>query len=179
MSSLAGQVGWKFLGPLLLLLPIFFPLPAQSPADLGSREKTEIFIQHLVKVAKIDPSRYQALVLEYEIGNALADLSTAEGDEGSKEKVCGGLSGPVGEDFMDRALKEIHPEYARAAQLKDEGKLDEARESAKALEKSVDPYLAAHARLLLAELALGEARKAGDGQAFEKVISLSETIGQN
>src|SRR5262245_4138585 len=143
-------VGWKYLpSRILQCLPAIgllalAPLAAQSPADLSAREKTEVFIQHLVKVAKIDPNRYQALVLEYEIGNALTELSAGENEESPKEK----RGSPVGADFIDRALKEIHPEYARAVELKGEGKIAEARQAAQAIESSPDPYLAAHARLL-------------------------------
>jgi hypothetical protein len=196
MAKMKLRVGWKSLGALVLqcLLAAAAPLAAQSPADLHAREKTEVFIQHLAKVAKIDPSRYQALVLEYEIGNALTELSAglsagqsaAEGDESPKEKGSCGASG-VGANFIDRALKEIHPEYARAAQLKSEGKVAEARQAAQAIESHPDPYLAAHARLLLAELAFEEAQAAGESRdnergnerAYEKVISLAEKIGQN
>ena len=146
----------------LVLLP---GLAAQHPADLTPAEKTELFIQHLAKVARVEPARHRALVLEYEIGSALGELAAddAHGDcpEGESpeeharhHQEASGGSPLVPADFVERALGEVHPEYAEAARLRD------AKDAAAALEKSrdlagkSDPYLAAHANLLLAELEL-------------------------
>jgi hypothetical protein len=53
--------------------------------------------------------------------------------------------------FLERALKDIHADYARVATLLEAGKLEEGREAARALQGSSDPYLAAHACLALVE----------------------------
>ena len=163
-------------------------LPAQNPGELSPRDKTEVFIQHLVKVARIDPNRYRALVLEYEIGTALSELAHEghhgkAGDAGKTEpdgdKSCCTAAGvALTGNFIRSALQEIHPEYARALKLEEEGKLAGARDLAKTLEAKADPYLAAHARLLLAEVDYSAALETKDKSGFERVISLCERIGQ-
>lgn len=152
-------------------------LLAQSPADLGAREKTEIFIQHLVKVSKIDSAKYQALVLEYEVGTALAEL-TKEVKEGEEPAPSANPAGFVLDGFVERALKEIHPAYANLCSLAEAGKLDEARDAARALAGSVDPYVAAHANLALAEVEFKAALAGSDSSQYEKVVNSCERIAQ-
>ncbi len=165
-------------------------LRAQGPSDLGPKEKTEVFIQHLVKVAKLDPARYKALVLEYEIGTALVEMAK-EHDETEAEHAQGGhedgddcCSGPtlgasaINQNFIQTALREIHPEYAQALKHAEEGRLGEAREIAKSLSLKSDPYLAAHAGLLQAECELALAKAAKDADAFLRIIEVCEKISQ-
>ena len=148
-------------------------LQAQHPADLTPRDKTEIFIQHLVKVARLDPARYRALVLEYEIGSAIGELAHEDSDGGNHD-ACAEHAGLSMSDFIQSALKEIHPAYADALRLKEEGKTAEAREAARSLAGKADPYLAAHANMLLAEIDFAEAQ--ADRESLERVIALAERI---
>ncbi|MBI4605148.1 MAG: hypothetical protein HY721_24555 [Planctomycetes bacterium] len=174
-------------------------LSAQNPADLSPRDKTEVFIQHLVKVAKIDPARYRAMVLEYELSGVLWELSHAADEDGKsaagheEEPGCCTASGFLAGDFIESALQEIYPDFARARGLRDEGKLDEARDAARALSTKSDPYLAAYASLLLAETEHARALAAGavpsdavnggahrDGirELHDAVMAICERIGQ-
>jgi hypothetical protein len=154
------------------------PLRAQHPAELSAEEKTEIFVGHLVRVARIDPERYRSLVLEYEIGRALRELGAAaraapdaadhdhesgahgaeeEGEPGAGPEHPSALDG----DFIQSALKEVYPRYAEALALLEGGKpeaaLDLTRSLASGIEKGAadgagaNPYLAAYASLLAAE----------------------------
>jgi hypothetical protein len=135
---------------------------AQDPADLGAREKTELFVQHIVKVSRIDPAKYEALVLEYEIGMALVDLSPVHDEKEEKERVG---ESPVGFDldgFVERALAEIHAEYGALRSDIDLGRLDEARRAVAALKSHADPYVAAHAALADAELEFQALKASGD-----------------
>ncbi len=179
-----------------ILLGVFglgLTLRAQGPADLGPREKTEVFIQHLVKVSKLDPTLYRALVLEHEIGAAMADFA-GEQDEAHAEKpghdkdaeCCAGTLGSiaVAQNFMQAALRELHPPYAQALKYFEEGRFTEAREIAKALSLKSDPYLAAHGSLLFAEaeLALARAEKGAvlrDTGAFTSVLDTCERISRS
>ena len=73
------------------------PLSAQHPSEFTSRDKTEIFIQHLVKTMKLDPTRYRAMVLEYEIGSALREISP---------EIAADLDTV---DFIQSSLRELYP----------------------------------------------------------------------
>ena len=167
----------------LVSLSLFLPvsLLAQSPSDLDVRDKTELFLQHIVKVARIDPAKYVALVLEYEIGTALAELLAASDKEGEE---AGAKENPVGfvlGDFVERAIQEIHPAYAKLVGLVEAGKLAEGRAAARDLSGSSDPYVAAHAALALAEIeyrSLEEARSAAlivDAD-WERLVKACERI---
>lgn len=169
---------------------------AQGGTELTAREKTEVFIQHLVRVAKIEPTRYRSLVLEYEMGTALTELWKAhaeEGDEGheghahegaaehSAGDACStasGMSLVEQQGFIHSALCEVHPEYAQLAKLFQDGKLAEAREAARGLALKADPYLVAHAALLEAECQYQLARQGTDPTLHEKTIALCEKISQ-
>ncbi|HVR73655.1 MAG TPA: hypothetical protein VMT52_04960 [Planctomycetota bacterium] len=149
-------------------------LPAQNPADLTPRDKTEVFIQHLVKVAKVDPAKYTALVLQYELGNALGELAHARcaeshgvaeggaGHEGHDHSLAESPAPFANRDFVRDALREIHAEYAAALQLAEAAftsgaapeALETARGAASALTAKSDPYVAAHAEALLCEIDL-------------------------
>jgi hypothetical protein len=194
MSRAFSRICLEILGILLagILLPRAVgvsPLRAQGPADLGPREKTELFIQHIVKVSRVDPAKYQSLVLEYEIGRALEELAH-DHKEGEECASCQGGKSPVSEkltaDFVERALREIHPSYSSLVALIDAGKLGEAKEAGTRLLGSSDPYLSAHAALALAEIGFQSA--AGDGlvgeltapakAAYEHVLRSCETMVQ-
>jgi len=158
---------------VLALSAIPLAVQAQHPGDLTPRDKTEVFIQHLVKVARLDPTRYRALVLEYEIGSAIGELAHEDADEGNHD-ACAEHAGLSMADFIQSALREIHPAYADALRLKEEGKTAEAREAARSLAGKADPYLAAHANMLLLEIDFAEA--AADKESLERVIALAERI---
>jgi hypothetical protein len=174
------------LGATLAFLAVValpLTLRAQDPADLTPRDKTEVFIQHLVKVARLDPARYRALVLEYEIGTAIGELAHGDGEaEGENHDSCADHAGLAMADFIRSALREIHPAYGEALALAEAGKHAGAREAARDLAGKPDPYLAAHANLLLAEIDFAEAVPAAGGtypaEALENVIARSERIVQ-
>jgi len=147
----------------------------QGPGDLTVRDKTELFIQHIVKVSKIDPASYQALVLEYELGMALQELLHPDG-EGEDPASADSPVGFVLVDFVERAIKEIHPAYANLVALLEAGKLEEAREAGRALAGSSDPYVAAHAALALAETDFRAAQKGGTDADFQGVMKFCERI---
>jgi hypothetical protein len=147
-------------------------------------------------VAKLDPARYRAMVLEYEIGSALWELAHEHQDgheeapgQGSpgqtapghheEEPGCCAASGFIGLDFIESALKEIHAEYGAAAKLHDEGKLDEARAALKPLAGKVDPYVAAYSSLRLAEVEHALASAGGGRSGHEKVLSICERLGRD
>jgi hypothetical protein len=171
---LARLIGKAPVVLALLVLPI--TLRAQHPGDLTPRDKTEVFIQHLVKVARVDPARYQALVLEYEIGTAIGELAhDGDGADGNHE-ACPEHAGLASADFIQSALEEMHPAYADALRRKEEGKTAEAREAARSLAGKADPYLAAHSNLLLAEIDFAEAADPAEKAGLEKVIASCERI---
>jgi hypothetical protein len=125
-------------------------LCAQHPSELTVRDKTQIFVQHVVKFMKIEPQQYQAMVLEYEIGATLAEATAEhEHEDGCIHDQVTHLSS----NFIENAMVEIHPSYAAARRLFDEGKDSEANAALEPLATQLDPYLAAHARLLQAEIA--------------------------
>lgn len=135
------QASYRFLRVFAAVAVILVPFgaAAQHSSELTPRDKSQIFIQHLVKILKIDPSQYRALVLEYEIGSALV-----EGNVVGSDFMAG--------DFIESALREIHPAYDKACELIAARKDSEARDALRALLSSTDPYLHAYAQLLLAEL---------------------------
>jgi hypothetical protein len=178
-SSAIGALASAILAVGLLAPPV----EAQSPADLGVRDKTELFIQHIVKIAEIDASKYQALVLEYEIGTALEEvLHVHEDEEG--EAAADHEESPVGlvvAGFVERALEEIHPSYARLTVLLKEESWREARALARELQGSTDPYVAAHASLALAEIRYAELQGASvetSEEACKRLIDSCERILQ-
>ena len=59
---------------LVLSLGLTQETQGQNPSQLSPAEKPTGFVQHLVKVARLDPGKYRALVLQYEIGRALDEL---------------------------------------------------------------------------------------------------------
>lgn len=177
-SSVAALFAFAFL-----LLPAASEVSGQSPADLTAREKTEIFIRHLVRLPGIEPERYRPLVLEYEIGTALGELPRApgepgahgEGDEAREEAEDAVFASLLG-GFLERALAEVYPEYGRLEELVAKGEADEARRLAGELARSADPYLAAHARLASAEVEFAAAASAGSEEALEGTIRACEAI---
>lgn len=140
---------------LLLFAGAALPLSAQHPSEFNARDKTEIFIQHMVKFMKVEPAAYQAMVLEFEIGAALAELSSVDIHRTS--------------NFIHRALEELNPQYRRAHELIEAGKDAEALAALKDLIRHQDPYIAAHARLLRVELDFRAGR-------HDQVIELCERI---
>jgi|GEM_PF-869547 len=168
-------------------------LQGQNPADLNPRGKVEVFIQHLVKVARIDPAKYRSLVLEYEVGSALRELAHerahageaggADAHEAHDEAIDSPIGASQESEFLQSALKDVFPEYAEATRLRDEKKLADASQLARNLAGKSDPYLAANANLLLAEcdLALAEAAaqdKPMEPAVLERVIALCEKLVQ-
>ena len=132
-------------------LPSAAKLEAQHVSEYTHRDKTEIFIQHLVKILRLDPGRYQTMVLEYEIGTALAEHSP---------EIAQDLAGL---DFIRNSLAELYPGFARADSALGAGKFSELEVALGLLEKrgdgkvgSADPwanvYFRAYAGLLGAEL---------------------------
>lgn len=166
-----------------LALTVGSEVSGQSPADLSAREKTEIFIRHLVRLPGIDPERYRPLVLEYEIGTALgeflhdsgepgADAGGGEARDGAEEERFAALLG----GFLERALAQVYPEYGRLEDMVARGEAEEARRLAGELARSADPYLAAHARLAAAELEFAAASSGGGEEALEAAIRACEAI---
>jgi len=122
----------------LLMLPAL-PAGAQSASDFSARDKTEVFIQHVVKFMDLQPEKYQALVLRYEVGTALAEVSELQ-------------LGDLDLNFIREALRELVPEYGQALERFEAGKETEARQAVEPLLAHPDPYIAANAGLLRAEL---------------------------
>ena len=90
------------------------PLSAQHPSEFTNRDKTEIFIQHLVRTMKLDPTRYRAMVLEYEIGSALRDFSP---------ELAVDLDTA---DFIHNSLRELYAGYDKACKAFENGADTEA-----------------------------------------------------
>ncbi len=127
------------------------PLCAQHPSEFTSRDKTEIFIQHLVKTMKLDPTRYRAMVLEYEIGSALREISP---------EIAADLDTV---DFIRSSLRELYPDYHSASMYFEGGKTEEAASTLAKLDTSAlgnrpNPYLHAYAMLLEAEIDFSKER---------------------
>ncbi len=162
----------------VLLLGANREAAAQTPSNLSPQEKTTGFVQHLVKVARLDPARYQALVLEYEIGRAIDEMRAIEHeshDAAAGKACCGSDSfGFAGVDFIDKALGEIFPRYGEIETLRKKGDVRAARETARDLTGNADPYLSAYARLRLAELDF-EALD-GSPEACQRVMTRCEEI---
>ena len=129
---------------------------AQHVSELTRRDKSEIFIQHVVKFMKIQPEDYQAMVLEYEIGTALAEITKID-------------QGAFGADFIRSALAELNADFGAALKLFDEGKDSEAREAFRALARHVDPYVSSNAKLVSAELDFRNGR-------YQDVVDAAETL---
>jgi len=120
-------------------------LSAQHPSEFTSRDKTQIFIQHMVKTMKLDPTKYRAMVLEYEIGSALRDFSP---------EIAADLDTT---DFIQNSLRELYKGYDKACNAFENGDDAEAlsllgKLDDKSLGDRPNPYLLAYARLLQAEI---------------------------
>ncbi len=164
----------------VLLLGTSREVAGQTPSNLSPEEKTTGFVQHLVKVARLDPARYRALVLEYEIGRAIDELRAIEHEShdhgtAAREACCGGDSfGFAGVDFIDKALGEIFPRYGEIKALREKGDDRKAREVARDLAASADPYVSAYAQLRLAELDFEGLD--GSPEACQRVMTRCEEI---
>lgn len=131
-------------------------LKAQHASVLTPHDKSEVYIQHLVKIMKVDPSKYQAMVLEYELAAALVAGEVMDADL-------------LAANFIENSLRELYPLYGRAVRYAEEKKDDEAARILRALLVHSDPYLLAHAELLKAELDF----RAGK---YDKVIERCERL---
>ena len=145
------------------------PLSAQHPSEFTSRDKTEIFIQHLVKTMKLDPKRYRAMVLEYEIGSALREISP---------EIAADLDSV---DFIRSSLRELYPVYHGASTAFEGGKIEEAAASLARLDTSAignrpNPYLHAYALLLEAEIDFGKERYQQGIQKCERLSREARTL---
>jgi hypothetical protein len=98
------------------------------------------------------------MVLEYEIAAALVEGKVVDADL---------LVG----NFIDSALRDLYPLYARACQRAQEGKDEDASRMLRALLVHSDVYLAAHANLLKAELDF----RAGN---YDKVMARCEELAR-
>ena len=128
------------------------PLSAQHPSEFTSRDKTEIFIQHLVKTMKLDPTRYRAMVLEYEIGSALREISP---------EIAADLDTV---DFIQSSLRELYPAYHSAST------------AFEALGNRPNPYLRAYALLLGAEIDFGKERYKSVIEKCERLSREARTL---
>ncbi len=152
----------------------------QTPSNLSPEEKTTGFVQHLVKVARLDPARYQALVLQYEIGRAIDELRAIEHERHEErgpagETCCAGDAfGFAGVDFIDKALAEIFPRYGELEALRKKGDTEAARALARDLTGHADPYLSAYAQLRLAEMDFDALN--GSPEACRLVIARCEEV---
>ncbi len=189
-DRICGLLFVVFFGPTALL-------QAQHPSAFTAQEKTAAFIQHLVKVAQVDPLKYQALVLEYEIGRALdelheyehADVAAGEGDghanhedhAGAEHKADGSccaqpsLSLDAG-DFIETALTELFPEYGRAKESLGRGDAKAAVRAAQELARASDPYVAAYGQLLLAESTYDLVSAGDQEHDYATVVELAQVV---
>ena len=144
-------------------------LCAQHPSEFSSRDKTEIFIQHLVKTMKLDPTRYRAMVLEYEIGSALREISP---------EIAADLDTV---DFIQSSLSELYPVYHSAATAFEGGKLEVAVSTLAKLDPSAlgnrpNPYLRAYALLLEAEIDFSKENYKGVIEKCERLNREARTL---
>ena len=142
--------------PLALCAGGLTPLSAQHPSEFTNRDKTEIFIQHLVRTMKLDPTRYRAMVLEYEIGSALRDFSP---------ELAVDLDTA---DFIHNSLRELYAGYDKACKAFENGSDTEALALIKKLDHKTlgdrpNPYLRAYGLLLQTEIDFR-------GKRYRKVI---------
>jgi hypothetical protein len=150
---------------VLSILVLGAVLRADHPSEFTTRDKSEVFIQHVVKFLNLAPEKYQALVLEYEVAAALAEAAPA-GDPGAAAILS------VTGDFIANALAQLYPEFGEARDLARGGKDDEARGRLRPLSQHLDPYLAANARLLAAEIDFRAAQ-------YDSVIQTCQTLVNN
>ena len=141
---------------------VFGTLAADETFDFTAHEKTEIFIQHIVKFMKLDPAQYQAMVIEYEVAVALEEISSI-----MKSAPSGQNS--LRSNFIRNALQEIRPDYSKALEHFEAKRNEAAIQAAEPLLQDVNPYVVAHARLLRAELDFR-------AEKYEKVIERCEII---
>ncbi len=155
--------------PIALIVALTATVSAQHPSEFTSRDKAEVFIQHLVKILRIEPAKFESMVLEYEIGMALAELAE-HGD------LPGDLTQDIASiDFIQNSLAELYPHYGRALEAFEKKNETELKVALKGLDtKSVggkaNPYMEAYLSLLKAEMDF----RAGE---FEKVVGRCEKLG--
>ena len=49
--------------PIALIVALTATVSAQHPSEFTSRDKAEVFIQHLVKILRIEPAKFESMVL--------------------------------------------------------------------------------------------------------------------
>ena len=90
---------------LALALTPLRSVVAEHASEFTARDKSEIFIQHVVKFLNLAPEKYQALVLEFEIATALAEVGASEVQD-------------VAGSFIANALSQLYPDFGAARELK-------------------------------------------------------------
>ena len=163
-SKLLRSITVTLVLPLWLCAGGLTPLPAQHPSEFTNRDKAEIFIQHLVKTMKLDPTRYRAMVLEYEIGSALREFSPEIATDLDTD------------DFIQNSLRELYPGYDKAFGAFEEGNDDQALALLEKLDHRTlgdrpNPYLRAYALLLQTEIDFRRER-------FRKVIENCDLLNR-
>lgn len=114
-------------------------LYAQAPHELGRQDKIQMYLDYLGRVIQLDPDKFSALLLEFELARSLGEIGTPHPE-------------PLIGDFITRSTGKLHPRYARAVALFRDGKHEEARPLFERLASEKEIYLAAGARLHLAEI---------------------------
>lgn len=128
---------WRLVTAAVVLVAT--GLGAQSPHELGRQDKIELYLQYLGRVVQVQPEVFSALLLEFELARSLHEMGTAH-----PESLIG--------EFIERSNKKLHPRYARAVELRQEGNLQEARQIFEALAREKELYVVAGAELHQAEI---------------------------
>lgn len=135
----------------------------QDAHEMTRTDKIELFLQHIAKVVQVSPDVYQSLLLEYELAQSITELGLAHPE-------------PLLGEFVEIALKRLHPDFAEAVATYEAQPRDDAAPKFELLVAKRDPFLTARARLYLAEIELAGKRY---GKAREIAQSLIDTERQH
>ncbi|MBN1421145.1 MAG: hypothetical protein JXP34_20400 [Planctomycetes bacterium] len=132
------------------------PLAAQDPYDLTPGEKSELFLEHLLRFAGAPREKVTELALRYELASALS----AEEDAGVD------LVG----DFIRQAMLETQDRFREAMAAIDAGKDGDAAGILEELAAGRDPYLKAYARFEMAKIHERAGRHVEASAALDRLL---------
>ena len=141
------------VGVLLAVAPGVF---GQGAYELTRTNKIELFLQHIAKVVQVAPDVYQSLLLEYELSQSITEFGIAHPE-------------PLLGEFVDKALKRLHPEFAEAVASYESQAHADAASKLKPLVAKRDPFLTARTHLYLAEIEVV-------GKRFDKAREIAQGL---